>query len=72
MDREWLVRDLAIETSRRVPGLLLIGTIGSGKTALGSAIGDISAAAGVPTAVIDLDWLGWLTSKLTVGMSFTI
>jgi hypothetical protein len=51
----------------RVPGLLLIGTIGSGKTALGAEIGDSSAESGVPTAVIDLDWLGWLTSKTHSG-----
>ena len=50
-----------------VPGLLLVGTVGSGKTALGVEIGDISAASGIPTAVIDLDWLGWLASKNHIG-----
>jgi hypothetical protein len=54
-------------TPDRVPGLLLVGTIGSGKTALGTEVGQLCATAGVSTAVIDLDWLGWLSSKSESG-----
>ncbi|MBB3726189.1 hypothetical protein [Nonomuraea dietziae] len=41
-----------------MPSALLInGTVGSGKTSVADAAGDLLAAAGVPNAVIDLDWL---------------
>lgn len=33
------------------------GTVGSGKTSVASAVGDLLEAAAVPYAVIDLDWL---------------
>lgn len=37
--------------------LLITGTVGSGKTSIASALGDLLAADGIPSAVIDLDWL---------------
>ncbi|MEU4546295.1 hypothetical protein [Nonomuraea dietziae] len=41
-----------------MPSALLInGTVGSGKTSVADAAGDLLAEAGVPNAVIDLDWL---------------
>ncbi len=40
--------------------LLLTGTVGTGKTIVASAIGDQLADIGLPNAVIDLDWLGWV------------
>ncbi|MGP4098524.1 adenylyl-sulfate kinase [Nonomuraea sp. KM90] len=37
--------------------LLITGTVGAGKTSVAEAAGDLLAAAAVPHAVIDLDWL---------------
>ncbi|MFI7703562.1 hypothetical protein [Nonomuraea sp. NPDC049480] len=37
--------------------LLITGTVGVGKTSVADAAGDLLADAGVPHAVIDLDWL---------------
>ena len=37
--------------------LLITGTVGSGKTSVADALGDLLAAAEVPHAVIDVDWL---------------
>ncbi|MEV0385381.1 adenylyl-sulfate kinase [Nonomuraea sp. NPDC050643] len=37
--------------------LLITGTVGAGKTSVADAVGDLLADAGVPGAVIDLDWL---------------
>lgn len=37
--------------------LLITGTVGSGKTSTADALGDLLAEAGVPHAVVDLDWL---------------
>ncbi|TDD47231.1 hypothetical protein E1286_18320 [Nonomuraea terrae] len=37
--------------------LLITGTVGVGKTSAADAAGDLLAGAGVPNAVIDLDWL---------------
>ncbi|MFC4014213.1 hypothetical protein ACFOY2_43795 [Nonomuraea purpurea] len=37
--------------------LLITGTVGAGKTASADALGDLLTDAGVPNAVIDLDWL---------------
>lgn len=42
-----------------VRAILVTGTIGSGKTVVAADIGEIMAERDVPTAVIDLDWLGW-------------
>ena len=37
--------------------LLLTGTVGVGKTSVAEAVGDLLRGAGVPHAVIDVDWL---------------
>jgi len=43
---------------RRAPAALLInGTVGVGKTTVAGAVGGLLAEAGVPHAVLDLDWL---------------
>ena len=46
-------------TDAFVRGVLLTGPVGSGKTAVAMELGELLAARGLPTAVIDLDWLGW-------------
>jgi adenylylsulfate kinase len=43
-----------------IPTLLLTGTVGSGKTVLAIEIGHLLEEQGKSTAVVDLDWLGWL------------
>jgi predicted kinase len=40
-----------------VKALLITGPVGVGKTTVAEAVGDVLAAAEVPHAVIDLDWL---------------
>lgn len=40
-----------------VRALLITGTVGSGKTSVADALGDVLAAAGIPHAVLDVDWL---------------
>ncbi|MEU2246991.1 hypothetical protein [Streptomyces sp. NPDC019224] len=43
---------------RHAPAALLInGTVGVGKTSVAGAVGGLLAEAGVPHAVLDLDWL---------------
>jgi adenylylsulfate kinase len=37
--------------------LLLTGTVGSGKTSVADAIGDLLSHAGIANAAIDVDWL---------------
>ena len=37
--------------------LLITGTVGAGKTSVAEMVGDLLSEAGVPNAVIDLDWL---------------
>ena len=44
----------------RVRALLLTGTIGSGKTAVAAEIGLLLEAEQLPSAIVDLDWLGWV------------
>jgi adenylylsulfate kinase len=39
--------------------LLLTGPVGAGKTTLAKEAGELLRAAGVPHAVIELDWLAW-------------
>jgi hypothetical protein len=39
--------------------ILLTGTLGSGKTAVGIQLGTLLTEQGIPHAVIDLDWLCW-------------
>ncbi|SCK29769.1 hypothetical protein H181DRAFT_02351 [Streptomyces sp. WMMB 714] len=44
--------------SSLVPGALLInGTVGVGKTSVAETVGGLLTDAGIPNAVIDLDWL---------------
>ncbi|MFE6761718.1 hypothetical protein [Streptomyces sp. NPDC057689] len=45
------------DSPRDVHALLLNGTVGVGKTTVAEAVGDLLANAGVPHAVVDLDWL---------------
>jgi adenylylsulfate kinase len=42
-----------------VRAVLLVGPVGSGKTAIATELGELLGARGLPVAVIDLDWLGW-------------
>lgn len=42
--------------------LVLTGTVGAGKTTVAAEIGDRLADAGLPNAVVDLDWLGWVNA----------
>lgn len=39
--------------------VLMTGTIGTGKTAVASEMGELLEGRGVAVAIIDLDWLGW-------------
>jgi energy-coupling factor transporter ATP-binding protein EcfA2 len=43
-----------------VKALLLTGSVGSGKTTVMLALGDLLTESGVPHALLDLDWLAWL------------
>lgn len=45
--------------------VLLTGPLGSGKTAVAVQIGELLDSAGVPHAVVDLDWLCWAGPGLT-------
>lgn len=45
--------------------VLLTGPLGSGKTAVAVETGELLGAAGVPHAVVDLDWLCWAGPALT-------
>ncbi|MFJ2899043.1 hypothetical protein ACIO87_29675 [Streptomyces sp. NPDC087218] len=45
------------DSPRDAHALLLNGTVGVGKTTVAEAVGDLLADAGIPHAVIDLDWL---------------
>ena len=44
-----------------VRGALITGTIGSGKTAVAIEIGEVLAEHGKTAAILDLDWLGWVS-----------
>src|SRR5438445_12016016 len=44
----------------RVPTLLITGTVGSGKTAVAAEMGLLLDEMGLPGAIVDLDWLGWV------------
>jgi adenylylsulfate kinase len=46
-------------TDEVVRAVLLTGPIGAGKTVVAMELGELLAERGLPTAVIDLDWLGW-------------
>jgi adenylylsulfate kinase len=53
----------------RIPGLLLTGTVGAGKTSVAVEIGERLEAAGLPYSVIDLDWLCWISPAPAGGRS---
>ena len=53
-----------MEARGTYPGILLNGTIGAGKTAVAEEIGDRMEAVGARTAVVDLDWLGWIAGPV--------
>jgi adenylylsulfate kinase-like enzyme len=44
----------------RVRALLLTGTVGSGKTAVATEMGLLLEERELPSAIVDLDWLGWV------------
>jgi adenylylsulfate kinase len=67
---------IGIRRSRRryrapVPAraILLTGTMGSGKTVVTIAIGELLERRGQPYALIDLDWLGWVEPAPSSGLS---
>ncbi|MER6610286.1 hypothetical protein ABT282_31365 [Streptomyces sp. NPDC000927] len=45
------------ERSPEPRALLINGTVGVGKTSVAESVGDLLTHAGIPNAVIDLDWL---------------
>ncbi len=47
-------------TSGSAPGVLLTGTIGAGKTALAQEMAHVLEESSLATAVVDLDWMGWV------------
>jgi adenylylsulfate kinase len=49
---------MAIQEQPRA--VLVTGTIGSGKTAVATEIGEILEEEGITCAIVDLDWLGWV------------
>lgn len=53
----------------RIPGVLLTGTVGSGKTSVAIEIGERLEVAGVPYSAIDLDWLCWISPAPDHGRS---
>jgi predicted kinase len=53
----------------RIPGVLLTGTVGAGKTSVAVEIGELLQAAGLPYSVIDLDWLCWISPAPDRGQS---
>jgi hypothetical protein len=53
----------------RIPGVLLTGTVGTGKTSVAVEIGERLEAAGLPYSVIDLDWLCWISPAPAGGRS---
>jgi dephospho-CoA kinase len=60
-----------VATVDPVPAVLITGTIGAGKTAVATDIGECLAKRHLPTAVVDLDWLGWVT-RLPAGDDHSI
>ncbi|MER8090896.1 hypothetical protein ACIO6T_38655 [Streptomyces sp. NPDC087532] len=46
-----------VERSPEPRALLVNGTVGVGKTSVAESVGDLLTHAGIPNAVIDLDWL---------------
>jgi adenylylsulfate kinase len=50
-----------MEQTGRLPVLFITGTLGSGKTVLAADIGELLDDREPGTAIIDLDWLGWVS-----------
>jgi hypothetical protein len=50
-----------MDQAGRIPVLLVTGTLGSGKTVLAADIGELLADRETRAAIIDLDWLGWVS-----------
>ncbi|MGH2817182.1 MAG: hypothetical protein ACRDJS_01830 [Actinomycetota bacterium] len=50
-----------MEKAGHIPIVLITGTLGSGKTVLATDIGELLADREPATAIIDLDWLGWVS-----------
>jgi adenylylsulfate kinase len=50
-----------MEPAGGLPVLLITGTLGAGKTVLAADIGELLEDREPPTAIIDLDWLGWVS-----------
>jgi dephospho-CoA kinase len=51
-----------------VKAVLLTGAIGAGKTALAADVAEALAERGTRTAVVDLDWLGWVAPGPVDGL----
>ncbi len=49
------------------PGVLLVGTVGVGKTAVAVELGSLLEERGLHPALVDLDWLGWVQPRLGSG-----
>jgi cellulose biosynthesis protein BcsQ len=49
-----------VNATAAIPTLLLTGTVGSGKTVVAVEVGHLLEQQGKSTAVVDLDWLGWM------------
>ena len=60
------VREMAI---RAPEALLLVGRVGTGKTTVLLAVGDILGERGTPYALLDLDWLAWASPAPGSGAS---
>ncbi|MGW3741403.1 AAA family ATPase [Streptomyces sp. NPDC005146] len=45
------------DSATEARAILITGTVGAGKTSVAGAAGDLLTGAGVPNAVIDMDWL---------------
>jgi predicted kinase len=51
-----------------VKSVLLTGAIGAGKTALAADVAEVLGERGTRTAVVDLDWLGWVVPGPVDGL----
>jgi ribose 1,5-bisphosphokinase PhnN len=56
-------------TSRAPQALLLVGPVGSGKTTVLLEVGKVLDHQGAPNALIDLDWLAWVSPSPASGAS---
>ena len=49
-----------MEIAHHPRAVLVIGTIGAGKTVVAIEMGEILEESGIRSAILDLDWLGWV------------